>query len=84
MMRRNIVPLMLEGFDFSTSGIADQLTGQMASLKRYNALRVPAEYFDEAMGRLREKYLSVPLDTVLLPIPPDVRHVAEQQQHGSA
>src|SRR5437016_1929904 len=47
--QRNIVPLMLEGFDFSTPGIANQLTGRMAALKRYNALRVPAEYFDDAM-----------------------------------
>src|ERR1700674_2085610 len=45
---RNIVPLMLEGFNFGTPGIASQLTGKLEPLKRYNALPVPAEYFAEA------------------------------------
>ncbi len=36
--QRNIVPLMLEGFNFGTPGIARQLTGTLAALKRYNAL----------------------------------------------
>ena len=35
---RNIVPLMLEGFDFSTPGISHQLTGKLAAIKSYNAL----------------------------------------------
>jgi tetratricopeptide (TPR) repeat protein len=66
-IRRNIIPLMLEGFDFGSPGIAGQLTGTLAPLKSYNALRVPAEYFDEAMERLRTKFLNVPLDAVLHP-----------------
>jgi len=41
--QRNIVPLMLEGFDFKTPKIANQLTGRLAALKRYNALLVPVE-----------------------------------------
>jgi|HubBroStandDraft_6_1064221.scaffolds.fasta_scaffold427319_2 hypothetical protein len=66
-IRRNIVPLMLEGFDFGSPGIAAQLRGTLAPVKSYNALRVPAEYFDEAMERLRTKFLNVPLDMVLHP-----------------
>jgi hypothetical protein len=31
--RRNIVPLMVEGFDFGTPSIASQLTGKLAPLK---------------------------------------------------
>src|SRR4029077_20834818 len=54
--KRNIVPLMLEGFDFGTPAIANQLTGKLDALKRYNALGVPVEYFMEAMGRLRERF----------------------------
>ncbi len=65
--KRNIVPLMLEGFDFATSGIASQLTGTMEPLKSYNALRIPVEYFDVAMDRLRSKWLNVPLDGVSHP-----------------
>lgn len=39
--QRNIVPRMLEGFDFGTPGISNQLTGKLAALKSYNALSVP-------------------------------------------
>src|ERR1022692_1590974 len=40
---RNIVPLMLEGFDFGTPTIANQLTGTLAALKHYNGLSIPPE-----------------------------------------
>src|SRR5262249_3636686 len=55
--QRNIVPLMFEGFDFSTPALARHLIGKLAVLKSYNALSVPAQYFDAAMTRLRENYL---------------------------
>jgi hypothetical protein len=78
--RRNIVPLMLEGFDFTTPSIARQLTGQLSALKQYNALRVPADFFAEAMDRPREKYLNVPLEAVLHPASALARRAAEAQQ----
>ncbi len=43
--RRNIVPLMLEGFDFQTPTIASKLTGKLEVLNRYNAMTVLGEYF---------------------------------------
>ncbi len=78
--RRNIVPLTLEGFDFATPTIVSQLTGQLAPLKGYNALSVPAEYFSEAMNRLRERYLNVPLDAVLHPASAHALQVAKSEQ----
>jgi hypothetical protein len=78
--RRNIVPLMLEGFDFGSPGIGSQLTGRLAALKHYNALSIPPEYFLEAMGRLRERYLSVPLDAVLHPASLSARQAATEQK----
>jgi tetratricopeptide (TPR) repeat protein len=66
-LKRNIVPLMLEGFSFKSRSIARQLTGKLALLSRYNALPVPIEYFDEAMKRLRDERLNVALDAVLHP-----------------
>ena len=66
--RRNIVPLMLESFDFGSPGITSQLTGKLATLQHYNALRVHADYFEEAMDRLRDRYLNVVLDTVVHPV----------------
>jgi len=65
--RRNVVPLMLEGFDFSTPGIGEQLKGTLEPLRHYNALQVPAAFFAEAMDRLRDKFLNIPLNAVLHP-----------------
>jgi tetratricopeptide (TPR) repeat protein len=78
--RRNIVPLMLEGFAFDTPEIANQLTGTLASLQKYNALRVPVDYFDAAMERLRSQYLNVPLDAVLHPLSKSAQENARDQQ----
>ena len=78
--RRNIVPLMLEGFDFSTPSIASQLTGQLALLRRYNALDVPARYFAAAMSYLREKYLNAALYSVPHPASAPAQQAAEAQQ----
>jgi tetratricopeptide (TPR) repeat protein len=79
-LKRNIVPLMLEGFDFGSPAIASQLSGKLATLKSYGALDVPASYFLAAMERLREKYLNVALDAVLHPAPAIVRESAATQQ----
>jgi tetratricopeptide (TPR) repeat protein len=73
-LKRNIVPLMLEGFKFNTPSIAGQLTGKMQALKKYNALWVPAEFFGAAMKKLREEYLNVALDAV----PHPATHIARQ------
>jgi hypothetical protein len=44
--------------------IANQLTGGLAAVKHYNALRIAPEYFFEAMERLRGRYLNLPLTAV--------------------
>lgn len=75
--RRNIVPLFLDGFDF---GASDQLIGRLADLRRYNGLPVPVDYFSEAMARLRDKFLNVPLDAVLHPASTSAQQAAEQQR----
>jgi TIR domain len=82
--KRNIVPLMLEGFDFSTPSIASQLTGKLVALKQSNALRVPADFFDEAMSRLRQKYLNVPLEAVFQPSSASAQQAAEAQQAAAS
>src|ERR1700722_15608803 len=78
--QRNTVPLMLEGFDFGTPKIASQLTGALAALKHYNGLSIPPEYFMEAMGRLRDKFLNVPLNAVLHPACRSVQRAATEQK----
>lgn len=83
-IKRNIVPLTLEGFDFATPKIISQLTGTLAPLKSYNALSVPAEYFAEAMTRLREKYLNLPLEAVLHPASASAQRVAKSEQNAAS
>lgn len=82
--RRNIVPLMFEGFDFETPSIARHLTGKLEQLRSYNAVRVPADYFDEAMERVRQRYLNVPLDAVVHPVAGVAKQVAEQAKIAAA
>ncbi len=77
--QRNIVPLMLEGFDFGTPKIAGQLTGTLAALKRYNGLPVPPDYFEAAMERLRS-FLNVPLAAVLHPASLPAQRAATEQK----
>ena len=78
--QRNVVPVMLEGFDFGTPEIASQLTGALAALRRYNALCVYAEYFTEAMAHLRERCLNVARDAVLHPVSRLAQQTTKDQQ----
>jgi tetratricopeptide (TPR) repeat protein len=78
--QRNMVPLMLEGFDFGSPTIARQLTGRLAAVKHYNALSIPPEYFLEAMVRLRDRHLNVALDAVLHPASLSAQRAATEQK----
>jgi hypothetical protein len=64
--KRNIVPLMLQGFKFNTPAIINQLiAGKLTALNEYNGLDIPDNYFTEAMERLRSRFLNMPVDAVL-------------------
>ena len=78
--KRNIVPLFLEGFSFGTPTIAQYLTGKLELLRKYNGLNVPADYFDEAMARLREDRLNISLDAILHPVSSSVQKAVQAQQ----
>jgi TIR domain-containing protein len=78
--RRNIVPVMLEGFDFSSPVIAGQLASAVGLLKRYNSIEIPANFFNEAIDRLYREYLSVPLDAILHPASARAQQAARNQQ----
>lgn len=78
--KRNIIPLFFDDFSFSAPGVAEKLTGKLGAIKRYNGLDIPAGYFTEAMERLCEKYLNVPLNAVIHPVSTEVRKVVEDEQ----
>jgi tetratricopeptide (TPR) repeat protein len=72
---RVIVPLMTPGFSFDA--VSAQLTGQLAGLSRYNGVEMPHSYFEEAMERLRKRFLK-PVTLSLTPAPST--DLAEVQQ----
>ncbi len=81
-LKRNIVPLMFEGFKFDD--VQQYLTGKLALLQAYNAINVPADYFEEAMSRLVGRFLEQPLDLVLHPTPPDEQDEVSQHMEATA
>lgn len=82
--KRNIVPLLMEGFDFANPEIADKLSGTLSPLRSWNGLRIPAEYFDAAMERLIAKWLSVPLENVVHPPSSTAISAAKRQQSAAS
>ena len=78
--KRNIIPLFFDGFSFGSLPVNEKLTGKLASINRYNGLDIPSGYFMEAMGRLSSRYLNVPLNAVLHPVPLEVQKFVEEEQ----
>ncbi|MDX1993235.1 MAG: tetratricopeptide repeat protein [bacterium] len=66
-LRRNVVPLLVNNFDFRDA--QKYLTGKLAHLQRHNALTVPHDYFEEAMHRLRTRFLRNPRPVEVIPAP---------------
>jgi tetratricopeptide (TPR) repeat protein len=67
-LKRNFVPLMFEGFNYEAAEpylVSDKLK----LLTKYNGMNVHDDYFEEAMVRLRTRFLSRPLEGVVHPVP---------------
>jgi hypothetical protein len=75
---------MLEGFEFNAEIDRQLGAATLTALKRYNPLLVYAAYVPEAMARLREKYLNVPLNTVLHPVSLASEQAAKADQAAAA
>jgi tetratricopeptide (TPR) repeat protein len=83
--RRNIIPLIMEGFDFGSPPILEALTGKLTELKKYNGLSIPAEYFDEAMTKLKsDKFLSRSLESVAHPVSETTIRVTKVQKSAAS
>ena len=79
--KRNIVPLMFDGFDWRD--VDKYLVGKMSVLNGYNSLKIPSEYFDEAMNRLRTRFLNIDVTAVIHPTPQaDEAQVAQAVQNA--
>ena len=62
--QRNIVPLLFDDFNFASA--KQFLTGTLSALPEYNGLTVPDGYFDEAMNKLRSRFLKQPVKGSIL------------------
>ena len=79
--KRNIIPLLMEGFDFGSPVIKEALTGNLTNLKNYNGLGIPAEYFEAAMDKLRsDRFLNRPLEFVSHPTSEITKNITEEQK----
>jgi hypothetical protein len=78
--KRNIIPLFFDGFNFGSPSVAEKITGKLSIISHYNGLEIPSGYFIEAMERLSFRYLNVPLNAVLHPIPTEVQKVVKEEQ----
>jgi len=81
--KRNIIPLFFDEFKFGSPNVAEKLTGKLANINRYNGLDIPSGYFLEAMERLRNRYLNVPLDAVIHPVSTEVQEVVIKEKHAA-
>ncbi len=82
-LKRNIVPLMFEDFDFGQVG-KYLVSPKLEMLRQYNGVPVPSEYFDEAMTRLQTRFLNKPLEMILHPTPPAEQAEVAQRQAAAA
>jgi tetratricopeptide (TPR) repeat protein len=82
--KRNIIPLMLESFDFGSPSTTKALTGKLERLKKYNGLRLHSEYFFEGMDRLRNQYLNISLETIIHPVSDETMPVIEEHQAAAS
>jgi parallel beta-helix repeat protein len=65
---RNIVPLIEEGANFDRE--MGYLPADLQTLLRaQNALRIPHDFFEEAMAKLRNRYLKQPIVGAIVPTP---------------
>lgn len=80
-LHRNIVPVLVNNFDFRDA--EKYLTGKLTTLSRYNALHLPHDYFEEAMNRLRTRFLKpLPGGIVLAETPTSEQPIVQQKIAG--
>jgi hypothetical protein len=65
---RNVIPILLDSFDFGSPRVMQALSGNLSALRSCNGLRVYAEYFFDAMEKLRKRYLDVDIRYIPLPL----------------
>ena len=83
--KRNIVPVLMNNFDFDAEEKKHstyKLPGKVGKLKDYNFLKVPDDYFEEAMKKLATRFLKKRINIFLSETPKnelaDVRNMIKK------
>ena len=77
-LRRNIVPVLVNGFSFDDTTYT-YLTGRLRDLPRYSGPTLFHDYFDAAMERLRTRFLKQPVEGSITPPPQQDAPVVQQK-----
>lgn len=78
---RNIIPVMLEGFDFGSPLVKQALTGKLAILSSFNGMNLIAEYVDAGFEKLRNRFQNVVIEDVhLQTLPEGTKQITENQK----
>jgi len=82
--KRNIIPILLENFDFGNPETDKYLKEKLGKLRKYSGLPIYAEYFEAGMERLRKRFLNISLDQVkhpkIYPVSPEILEVVKNQK----
>lgn len=78
--KRNIIPLFFDGFNYGASNVSEKLTGKLKDISRYNGFNVYHDYFQEAMEKLSNQFLNIPLDAILHPLSDEVQEIVRENQ----
>ena len=83
--KRNVIPLVMEGFDSSSPSVQKAISGRLASLKEFSALRLYSEYFFAGTEQLRERCFSTALDIENGPeMPAALAKISQEEQDAAA
>jgi len=81
-MRRNVVPLMADGFTFEAEekrlGGKRRLPRKIKELSDQNGLNVHTDYFEEGMKKLRDRFLTKQVSVALTPTPVEDKNIVER------
>ncbi len=62
--KRNIIPLVMEGFNASNPSVQKAFSGKLVALKSFGGLRLYSEYFFAGVEKLRERCLNTPSEDI--------------------
>ncbi len=80
---RNLVPIFVDGFQFQD--VEKHLTGKLDALHRKSGVPVYYEYFEEAVNRLRTRFLKQPvIGEIVVPPQADEPIVAAKQAQAES